>query len=133
MREKTGLGDVRLNYCYDDDDDDDLVGTRKPIMVPEILFRHYTQTDSRPLTPTTINLSHSYRFSMTKPTSTFTHRRFITPDDKHLSKTPERERLVLDLRKCLSQSSVTLVRVYLELPVKLIHQPQSCRVTTLMH
>lgn len=69
--------------------------------VPEELFRRYTDTDSRPLTPAPTLASVMTKGSV---------RRCVTPDPipTHiLNPTPERKHLVLDLRRSHSQDTLS--------------------------
>lgn len=63
--------------------------------VPEELFRRYTETDSRPLTPAPTLVSAHTRASGS--------RRCVTPDPIHMSEVREKTLLVLDLRRSHSQ------------------------------
>lgn len=67
-------------------------------MVPEELFRRYTDTDSRPLTPTPTLASVMTRIPG--------GRRCVTPDPVPLP-TQERTLLVLDLRRSHSQETLS--------------------------
>ncbi|KAI9588054.1 hypothetical protein GQX74_003900 [Glossina fuscipes] len=70
--------------------------------IPEDLFRRYTDTDSRPLTPTpTVTSVHT----RTSAGSFLNNRRCITPE---FSKTEiiKRKKLILDLRKSHSQETL---------------------------
>lgn len=70
--------------------------------IPEDLFRRYTDTDSRPLTPTpTVTSIHT----RTSAGSFLNNRRCITPE---LGKTDiiKRKKIILDLRKSHSQETL---------------------------
>ncbi|RZF41664.1 hypothetical protein LSTR_LSTR012921 [Laodelphax striatellus] len=75
-------------------------------LVPEELFRRYTETDSRPLTPAPTLAS-----VMTHSSSHVTKggRRCFTPDPlpSHATQTSERPLLVLDLRRTQSQDTIS--------------------------
>ncbi|XP_022916455.1 uncharacterized protein [Onthophagus taurus] len=68
--------------------------------VPEELFRRYTETDSRPLTPAPTIIS-----SYTK-TSAAT-RRCVTPDPTFTKEIKEKTQLILDLRRSHSQETLS--------------------------
>ena len=74
--------------------------TLKPIQkgvesVPEELFRRYTDTDSRPLTPAPTLASAATRASGS--------RRCVTPDPLSTNQIREKTLLILDLRRSHSQ------------------------------
>lgn len=68
------------------------------IFVPEVLFRRYTETDSRPQTPTPTVTSVTSKLSLP--------RRCITPDPCPTASCPEKTQLILDLRRSLSQNAM---------------------------
>ncbi|XP_017785546.1 PREDICTED: uncharacterized protein LOC108568774 isoform X1 [Nicrophorus vespilloides] len=67
--------------------------------VPEELFRKYTETDSRPLTPAPTMISVHTRASAT--------RRCVTPEPFRTSEVREKTMLVLDLRRSHSQETLS--------------------------
>lgn len=67
--------------------------------VPEELFRRYTETDSRPLTPAPTIASAYTRASGS--------RRCVTPDPLPVSEVREKTLLVLDLRRSHSQETLS--------------------------
>lgn len=67
--------------------------------VPEELFRRYTETDSRPLTPAPTLISAHTRASGS--------RRCVTPDPMHTSEVREKTMLILDLRRSHSQETLS--------------------------
>lgn len=67
-------------------------------IVPEALFRHYTETDSRPITPTPTLASVMTRIPH--------GRRCVTPDPVPVPM-QERTLLVLDLRRSHSQETLS--------------------------
>lgn len=74
-----------------------------PEHVPEEFFRRYTDTDSRPLTPTPTVCSGRTRTSAGN--SLFNTRRCVTPEPPS-SHTKERKQLILDLRRSHSQETL---------------------------
>lgn len=68
-------------------------------LVPEELFRRYTETDSRPITPTPTLASVMTRIPR--------GRRCVTPDPPPVMPTQERTLLVLDLRRSHSQETLS--------------------------
>ncbi|XP_063708383.1 uncharacterized protein LOC134837009 [Culicoides brevitarsis] len=72
-----------------------------PEHVPEEFFRRYTDTDSRPLTPTPTMVSGKTRPNQ-GVNSTFNTRRCVTPEPVS-SHVKERKQLILDLRRSHSQ------------------------------
>lgn len=74
-----------------------------PEHVPEEFFRRYTDTDSRPLTPTPTVCSGRTRTSAGN--SVFNTRRCVTPEPPS-SHTKERKQLILDLRRSHSQETL---------------------------
>lgn len=89
VRGKGPISNDHYNYTKQDEGDD---------KVPEELFRKYTDTDSRPLTPTPTLVS-----VMTRVTG---GRRCVTPDCVPLPK-QERTLLILDLRRSHSQETLS--------------------------
>uniref|UniRef100_A0A1A9ZKC4 Uncharacterized protein n=1 Tax=Glossina pallidipes TaxID=7398 RepID=A0A1A9ZKC4_GLOPL len=89
-----------VQHLYDTVNKKGLIDTVENI--PEDLFRRYTDTDSRPLTPTpTVTSVHT----RTSAGSFLNNRRCITPE---FSKTEiiKRKQLILDLRKSHSQETL---------------------------
>ncbi|KAL3273958.1 hypothetical protein HHI36_015381 [Cryptolaemus montrouzieri] len=81
--------------------------------VPDELFRRYTETDSRPLTPAPTLSSAATRTSGS--------RRCVTPDPILISTVKEKTMLVLDLRRSHSQEMICGTS-FLEPPLILIQQ-----------
>lgn len=130
----TGVG--RLYRHYDghssssNDGRDSDVNDEENVFVPEILFRRYTQTDSRPPTPTQMlttadtgnaaattaaiicaggkKHAMAVRAVTAATTPVIPTRRCVTPDPAVVG-TAEKTRLILDLRKSYSQDSLNLV------------------------
>lgn len=107
VSEVRGKGRISSEHykCRKQDDRDD--------NVPEELFRKYTDTDSRPLTPTPTLVS-----VMTRVTG---GRRCVTPDCVPLPK-QERTLLILDLRRSHSQETLSY-HIQNELPTTVLHPP----------
>ncbi|XP_045476995.1 uncharacterized protein LOC123682435 [Harmonia axyridis] len=82
--------------------------------VPEELFRRYTETDSRPLTPAPTLSSSATRASGS--------RRCFTPDPIPISTVKEKTMLVLDLRRSHSQELICGGTSFLDPPLILIQQ-----------
>ncbi|KAK9888018.1 hypothetical protein WA026_000302 [Henosepilachna vigintioctopunctata] len=83
-------------------------------VVPEELFRRYTDTDSRPLTPAPTLTSAATKASGS--------RRCVTPDPISISTVKEKTMLVLDLRRSHSQEMIYGSSSFLEPPLILIQQ-----------
>ncbi|XP_059608214.1 uncharacterized protein LOC132256051 [Phlebotomus argentipes] len=73
-----------------------------PDNVPEELFRRFTDTDSRPMTPTPTVISNKTRVSVS---SLKNSRRCVTPEPKTICSS-EKKRLILDLRRSHSQETI---------------------------
>ncbi|XP_044758948.1 uncharacterized protein LOC123316787 [Coccinella septempunctata] len=82
--------------------------------IPEELFRRYTETDSRPLTPAPTLSSSATRASGS--------RRCFTPDPIPISTVKEKTMLVLDLRRSHSQDLICGGNAFLDPPLILIQQ-----------
>uniref|UniRef100_A0A182PK99 Uncharacterized protein n=1 Tax=Anopheles epiroticus TaxID=199890 RepID=A0A182PK99_9DIPT len=77
-------------------------GTELPDHVPEEFFRRYTDTDSRPLTPTPTVASGRTRASVG---GSHLARRCVTPEPQ-MANGQERKQLILDLRRSHSQETL---------------------------
>ncbi|GAB0087806.1 uncharacterized protein DMENIID0001_021570 [Sergentomyia squamirostris] len=73
-----------------------------PENVPEELFRRFTDTDSRPMTPTPTVISTKTRVSVS---SIKNSRRCVTPEPKTICASAKK-RLILDLRRSHSQETI---------------------------
>uniref|UniRef100_A0A1B0D8D2 Uncharacterized protein n=1 Tax=Phlebotomus papatasi TaxID=29031 RepID=A0A1B0D8D2_PHLPP len=73
-----------------------------PENVPEELFRRFTDTDSRPMTPTPTVISTKTRVSVSSMKNS---RRCVTPEPKTICSS-EKKRLILDLRRSHSQETI---------------------------
>lgn len=70
-------------------------------VVPEEFLRRFTDTDSRPMTPTPTVLSNkTHSSSMARPS-----RRCVTPEPQNVYET-EKKRIILDLRRSQSQETL---------------------------
>lgn len=104
--------------------DENVEYNKEGVYVPEYLFRRYTETDSRPPTPSQMLTSTitaastravvAANFFLTRRSNMAEkrncRRRCITPDPVIDSTAVEKKLLVLDLRKSYSQDSLNLVR-----------------------
>jgi hypothetical protein len=72
--------------------------------IPEDLFRRYTDTDSRPLTPAPTVASARTRASIGGAQQSA--RRCVTPDPQAVMDVHERKQLILDLRRSHSQETL---------------------------
>lgn len=74
-----------------------------PDHVPEEFFRRYTDTDSRPLTPTPTVASGRTR---TSAIGSHMNRRCVTPEPMSSNNEKERKQIILDLRRSHSQETL---------------------------
>lgn len=74
-----------------------------PEHVPEEFFRRYTDTDSRPLTPTPTVASGRTR---TSAIGSHLNRRCVTPEPISSNDGQERKQIILDLRRSHSQETL---------------------------
>lgn len=76
-----------------------------PDHVPEEFFRRYTDTDSRPLTPTP-SCATSAKTRTGIPSSHLSTRRCVTPEPVSSNDNNERKQIILDLRRSHSQETL---------------------------
>lgn len=76
-----------------------------PDHVPEEFFRRYTDTDSRPLTPTP-SCATSAKTRTGMPSSHLSTRRCVTPEPISSNDNIERKQIILDLRRSHSQETL---------------------------